>query len=111
MNLMQMPPQIEDGVRGAVNAVSEVPWTRTLAAGTLLTSAALLFTGKRKASLATAVAGAAILLLEEPEAVRRFWNKIPDYVRASEQFLGRVEGYVEQFAEQGERVKKVLRRD
>lgn len=107
MNLISIPANVEDRIR---DAAAEVPWSRALAISTLVTSACLLIAGKRKSSLLAAAAGTALLVAEEPEAVRRFWNNLPDYVRQGEQWLGRVEGFVEQVAEQGERVRKVLNR-
>jgi hypothetical protein len=81
-----------------------------LAAGTLLASAVLLVTGKRKAAIAVAAAGAAVALLEDPDGVRRFWGDVPSYVQAGQKLLARVEGLVEQAAEQGIRLKDVLKR-
>ncbi len=86
------------------------PWTRSLAAGTLLASAVLLVTGKRKAAIAIAAAGTAVALIEDPDSVRKFWNDVPSYVQAGQKMLARVEGLVEQAAEQGLRLKDILRR-
>jgi hypothetical protein len=90
--------------------LSSMPWTRSLAAGTLLTSAVLMLTGKRKAALAVAAAGTAVALLEDPDGVRKFWNDIPSYVQAGQRLLARAEGLIEQVAEQGEHLKDVLKR-
>src|SRR5271170_3889086 len=107
MSLSTFPKQIEAKLPSNLNSV---PWTRSLAAGTLLTSAVLLVLGKRKAALAVAAAGGAVALIEDPETVRRFWNDIPEYVKAGQRLLARVEGLAEQAAEQGERLKDLLRR-
>jgi hypothetical protein len=107
MSLSKFPKQIEAKLPSSLNSV---PWTRSLAAGTLLASAVLLVTGKRKAAIAVAAAGAAVALLEDPDGVRRFWGDVPSYVQAGQKLLARVEGLVEQAAEQGIRLKDVLKR-
>jgi hypothetical protein len=107
MSLTNFPKQIEARLP---NKISEVPWTRSLAAGTLLTSGILLALGKRKAALAVAAAGGAVALIEDPEGMRKFWNDIPNYVKAGQKLLARVEGLIEQAAEQGEHFKDILRR-
>jgi hypothetical protein len=107
MSLSTFPKQIEAKLPSGVRSV---PWTRSLAAGTLITSAVLLVLGKRKAALAVAAAGGAVALIEDPDGVRKFWNEIPDYVKAGQKMLGRFEGLIEQVAEQGGQFKDVLRR-
>jgi len=107
MSLAKFPKQIEAKLPSQVR---EVPWTRSLAAGTLLASAVLLVLGRRKAAIAVAAAGGAVALIEDPDTVRKFWNDIPDYVKAGQRLLARVEGLVEQAGEQGQRFKDLLRR-
>jgi hypothetical protein len=107
MSLSTFPKQIEAKLPSNLNSP---PWTRSLAAGTLLTSAVLLLLGKRKAALAVAAAGGAVALIEDPESVRRFWNEIPNHVQSGQKVLGRLEGLIEQVAEQGANFKDVLRR-
>jgi hypothetical protein len=107
MSLSNIPKQIEARLP---NNLSSVPWTRSLAAGTLLSSAILLALGRRKAALAVAAAGGAVALLEDPEGVRKFWNDIPSYVQAGQRMLARFEGVIEQVSEQGVSLKDVLKR-
>src|SRR5277367_6384322 len=107
MSIAKFPKQVEAKLPSNINSV---PWTRSVAAGTLLTSAILLILGKRKAAIAVAAAGGAVALIEDPDSVRRFWNEVPDYVKAGQRLLARVEGLVEQAGEQGERLKDLLRR-
>jgi hypothetical protein len=107
MSLAKFPKQIEAKLP---SNLSSVPWTRSVAAGTLLTSAILLVLGKRKTALAVAAAGGAVALIEDPDSVRKFWNDVPSYVQAGQRLLARVEGLAEQVAEQGVRLKDVLRR-
>jgi hypothetical protein len=107
MSLSTFPKQIEAKLPSNLNSV---PWTRSLAAGTLLASAVLLVLGKRKSALAAAAAGGAVALIEDPESVRRFWDDIPNYVQAGQKMLGRLEGLIEQVVEQGGQVKEMLKR-
>jgi hypothetical protein len=107
MTLTKLPTSIDAKLP---KALSNIPWNRAVAAGTLITSACLLLSGKRKAAVAVAAAGTAVALLEDPESVRKFWDSIPDYVQAGQKFLGRMEGLVEELAEQGTHLRNVLRR-
>src|SRR5271155_5804258 len=107
MSIAKFPKQIEAKLP---SQTSEAPWTRSLAAGTLLASAVLLILGKRKAALAVAAAGGAVALIEDPDSVRNFWNDIPSFVQSGQKMLGRLEGLIEQVAEQGAQFKDVLRR-
>lgn len=90
------------------STLSEVPWTRSVAAGTLVVGAILLITGKRRSGLAVAAAGAAVTLLEDPKAVKNAWDSMPRLVRASQDFLVRVEDFVDELNKQGIRLRKVL---
>jgi hypothetical protein len=98
---MKLPRQIEANL-------TDIPWTRSVAAGSLIVSALLLISGKRKSGLAVAAAGAAIALLENPGAVKDAWESMPRFVRAGQDFLLRVEDFVEELNKQGGRLRKVL---
>lgn len=100
-NLMRFQQRIE-------STLSEVPWTRSVAAGSLVVGAILLITGKRRSGLAVAAAGAAVTLLENPKAVKDAWDSMPRLVRASQDFLVRVEDFVDELNKQGIRLRKVL---
>lgn len=92
-------------------SLSEIPWTRTVAAGSLVVGALLLISGRRKSALAVSAAGAAVALLENPEIVRDVWNSMPRIVRAGQDFLVRIEDFVEELNKQGIRIRKVLAGD
>jgi len=98
---MKLPRQIE-------GKLTEIPWTRSVAAGSLIVSALLLISGKRKSGLAVAAAGAAIALLENPGAVKDAWESMPRFVRAGQDFLVRVEDFVDELNKQGGRLRKAL---
>jgi hypothetical protein len=101
-NLMRFPEPMED---------NGMHWTRGVAAGSLLAGALLLVTGYRRAGLAVAAAGTTVGLLENPEAVRNFWNSIPDLVHAGQDFLSRTESFVDELNRQGNRLRNVLSRE
>jgi hypothetical protein len=107
MSLSTLPKQIEARLPGSAK---DLPWVRTVAVGSLLTGVILLLSGKRKAGVAVAAAGTLFALAEEPEAVKQWWNGMPGYVKSAKDLLGKVEGFVEQLAEQGETVRRIVRR-
>lgn len=95
---------LDDNLPGGAKA-----WTRGLAAGSLLTGAMLLATGRRRSGLAVTVAGSLIALLEDSHAVRDFWDDLPDYIHTAQEALGRFEGFVQDLSEQGDRIRRVVR--
>lgn len=99
--LMKLPRQLEA-------TVAEIPWTRSVAAGSLIVSALLLVSGKRKSGIAVAAAGAAVALLENPEAVRDVWDSLPRLVRGGQDFLVRLEDFVDELNKQGVRLRKAV---
>lgn len=95
---------LDDTLPGGMNA-----WTRGLAAGSLLTGAVLLATGRRRAGLAVTVMGSLVALLEESDGVREVWENLPDYIHTAQDALGRFEGFVQDLADQGDRIRRVIR--
>lgn len=93
------------------SSLSEIPWTRTVAAGSLVAGALLLIAGRRKTALAVSAAGAAVALLENPELVREAWNAMPNAIRSGQDFLVRIEDFVEELNKQAQHVRKVLVQD
>ncbi len=93
------------------SSLSEIPWTRTVAAGSLVVGAILLITGRRKSALAVSAAGAAVALLENPEIVREAWNAMPRAIRSGQDFLVRIEDFVEELNKQSQNFRKVLVHD
>ena len=105
MKLMQLPRQIEARLPDSLN---EVHWTRAVAATSLIASAYLLVTGRRKSALAVAAGGAAVALLEKPEALRDIWKGMPGYLHSAKDMLVRVEEFVEDLAAKGDKLRKTL---
>lgn len=106
-NLKTLPAQIDAHLPVMVK---ETPWPRAVAAGSLLAGAYLLFTGRRKAALAAAVAGAAVAALERPELVKEIWENTPKYLRAGQDFLLRAEDMVDDLKNKGEKLREMLSR-
>jgi hypothetical protein len=107
MSLSTIPKQIEARLP---NSAKDVPWTRTVAIGALITGVVLLLSGKRKAGVAVAAAGTLFGVVEEPESLKHWWEGMPRYVASAQEFLGKVEGFVEQLAEQGNTVRRIMRK-
>src|ERR1700748_1053016 len=95
---------LDDNLPGGTGA-----WALGLAAGSLLTGAVLLATGRRKTGLAVTAIGSVIALLEESDGVRELWDNLPDYIHTAQEALGRIEGFVQDLAEQGDRMRRVIR--
>lgn len=98
--------------------VSEIPirttdsrrFLRIVAAGTLVTSGVLLAAGKRRAGLATALSGAALVMIEQREAVGRFWNALPRFLGATQGVLSRAQSAVEDLNTQTEKLRHILKK-
>ena len=80
MGITHIPQQVASSVQDAAESVKrqgtllldngwDKNWVRTVAAGSLVTGAILLATGKRKAGLTVAAAGTIFALVEDPEGV------------------------------------------
>jgi hypothetical protein len=85
-------------------------WTHYLAAGTLLAGGALIVTGHRRAGVAVAAAGTALALIEEQEAVKAWWAKLPGYLNEAQHVLDKIEEYLNEASVQGQRIQSILRR-
>jgi hypothetical protein len=88
----------------------EITWMRALAAGSLVAGAALLLTGRKKAALTASGLGAAVILAEDPDAIKDLWGRVPDYLQDGHEMLGRLEGVLDGITEQGGRVRQLVRR-
>jgi hypothetical protein len=120
MGITQIPQQVASTVQDAAanlkyqgnrifdNGWNNKNWVRTVAAGSMVTGAILLATGKRKAGLAIAAAGTIFALIEDPEGVKTVWNNIPDYLESGHGLLGRFEKFVGELTVQGEKLRSVM---
>jgi hypothetical protein len=88
----------------------EMTWLRALAAGSLVAGAALLLTGRKKAALTASGLGAAVILSEDPDAMKELWKHVPNFLQDGHEMLGRLEGVLDGITEQGGRVRQLVRR-
>ncbi len=119
MGITHIPQQVASSVQDAAENLKyqgnrilengfDKNWVRTVAAGSLVTGAILLATGKRKAGLVVAAAGTIFALVEDPEGVKKVWNNIPDYLDNGHTLLGRFEKFVGELTVQGEKLRTVF---
>ncbi len=119
MGITRIPQQVASTVQDATDTLKyqgnrlldqgwDKNWVRTVAAGSLVTGAVLLASGKRKAGLAVAAAGTVFALLEDPEGVKKVWNNIPDYLDSGHSMLTRFEKFVGELTAQGEKLRTVV---
>jgi hypothetical protein len=85
-------------------------WTHYVAAGALVLGGALMVTGNKRAGMAVAAAGTALALFEEQEAIKSWWKDLPGYLNDAQDFLDKIEGYLEEATVQGQRLQSLLRR-
>src|SRR5580692_12686376 len=78
-------PKRKSGVAANPKASNAEPvdWVNLAAGSALLVGGLLFLTEKRRAGIAVAAAGTALALLDQQEAVRTWWNRIPEIGRAS----------------------------
>ena len=81
---------------------------RVASAATLVAGGALLFAGKRRAGLIAAATGVSLAMLEQQETLKKWWVLLPGYIVQVQKVITEVEGAVEQFAEQREKLGNVL---
>lgn len=119
MGITHIPQQVASTVQDATDRLKhqgnrlldqgwDKNWVRTVAAGSLVTGAILLASGKRKAGLAIAAAGTVFALVEDPEGVKKVWNNIPDYLDSGHGLLARFEKFVGELTTQGDKLRSVV---
>ena len=119
MGITRIPQQVASTVQDAADTLKyqgnrlidqdwNKNWVRTVAAGTLVTGAVLLASGRRKAGLAIAAAGTVFALVEDPEGVKKVWNNIPDYLDNGHNMLSRFEKFIGELTSQGEKLRSVV---
>jgi hypothetical protein len=119
MGITHIPQQVASTVQDATDRLKQQGnrlldqgwdknWVRTVAAGSLVTGAILLASGKRKAGLAIAAAGTVFALVEDPEGVKKVWNNIPDYLDSGHGLLTRFEKFVSELTAQGDKLRSVV---
>jgi hypothetical protein len=106
----EVPVTGSSSIPAPVQKAQSPDWTSFLAAGTLVAGGALLVTGHRKTGMVVAAAGTALALVEEKETVAEWWKNLPGYLKDAQDFLDKIEGYLEEANVQGQRLQSILRR-
>lgn len=83
-------------------------WLRIAAASTLAASGALLVTGNRRAGMLAAVTGTALVLIDQQDAVRAWWDALPGYLEQIDEMLGRAQTAVEDLSAQGQKLRRAF---
>jgi hypothetical protein len=91
------------------SAAASPNWTHFLAAGTIVAGGALIAAGRRRTGVAVAAAGTALALLEEQEVVKEWWKALPGYLNDTQEFLDRIEHYLQEVTVQGHRIHNILK--
>jgi hypothetical protein len=83
-------------------------WIRYAAAATLAASGVLLVTGQRRIGLVTALSGATLALIDQQDAVRNCWDRLPEFLEDLQGLLGKAQTAVEDLSSQSEKLRRVL---
>jgi hypothetical protein len=94
----------------SVSDDSSVNWLRVTSAATLVTGGALLLAGKNRLGLVAAAAGTSLAMLDQQDTLKKWWTHLPRYIADVQEVLAHVEGAVEEFAHQRERLSKAIGR-
>jgi hypothetical protein len=86
-------------------------WVRVAACGSLVAGGLLLLTGQKRAGLVLAASGTALALLEHEETLKRWWEALPGYVDRAQSMFEQVRDVMEDVAEKGESIRRVISRD
>jgi len=108
MVVVPLPKRESNADDTSVNEANSTTWVRMAAAATLAASGALLVAGKRRAGLLTAVTGAALAMIDQREAVSKWWSALPGHLEEIEGVLSRAQAAVEDLSVQGEKLRRVL---
>lgn len=85
-------------------------WMGIAVGGTFLASALLLLSGKKRAGMVTAAAATALTLLNEQEAVREWWNALPQYLDDAQRLLNQAQSTIDDLAGKRERLRAMFNR-
>ena len=112
MAVVPLTKPIAEKVQAAPQPCGSKPvnWASLAAAGTLATSGVLLVNGQRRAGLVAAAAGTALAMLDQQEAVRKWWEALPAYLTEAQNILSRVQTALDDIAAQRERLHQLLDR-
>ncbi len=86
-----------------------INWLRYGAAATLVASGALLLTGSRRAALVAAATGTTLAMIDQQDTLKKWWSVLPTYIGDVQRLLETVEGTVDEFAAQRQKIGEVIR--
>jgi hypothetical protein len=105
----QIDPDAPQGVNPTPDD-SSLNWLRASSAITLVASGALLFSGRNRLGLVAAATGTSLAMIDQQETLKKWWAVLPGYIAQVQSVLEQVEGAVDQFAQQREKIGQVLGR-
>ena len=82
-----------------------------IASGVALVAGGLLvLAGKRKVGTVVAASGAALVLVEQQDLVRHYWQQVPEYIDKAQKALDQVQNGVDEIEAKREQLHSVLHR-
>ena len=103
-------PEMELKTAGQARSSEGTNWATVFAAGSLVAGGLLLLTGSRKAGTVAATAGTTLLLLDQQDLLRTWWNSIPGHIESVQEVLGKVQDSVSEVSAQREKLHNILNR-
>jgi hypothetical protein len=103
-------PENELKAAGQVRSSEETNWASIAAAGSLVAGGILLLTGNRKAGTVAAVSGTTLLLLDQQDLLRTWWNSIPGHIESVQEVLGKVQDSMSEVRTQRDKLHRILHR-
>jgi hypothetical protein len=95
---------------GEFRSSDEINWATVAAAGSLIAGGLLLLTGSRKAGIVAAASGTAVLLLDQQNLIRAWWNAIPGHIESVQEVLGKVQDSIGEVKAQRDKLHRILNR-
>ncbi|HEU5351709.1 MAG TPA: hypothetical protein VFU55_08935 [Terracidiphilus sp.] len=83
-------------------------WMMMAASGALVAGGLLLLARQRKAGLVTAASGTALALLDQQDALRRWWGSLPGYMERVQSLIGKVQSTVDDLAAKREQITQAM---
>ena len=102
-------PAVETETAKTVQSNEQSKWIRYGAAATLAASGALLISGRRKAAMLAALSGTALVLIDQQDAVKAWWEQLPGFLGEMNDLLGKAQGAVEDVAAQGQKLRETVK--